>query len=59
MGLLTAQIVKKFEFPKSQMADGRHFEKKLLNRHISATAGPILMKFGMVTQIGPLQETDR
>jgi len=28
MGLLTAQIVKKFEFPKSKMADGRHFENR-------------------------------
>jgi len=27
MGLLTAQTVNKFEFPKSKMADGRHFEK--------------------------------
>jgi len=27
------------------MADGRHFEKKPLNRHISATVWPILMKF--------------
>jgi len=26
MGLLTVQTVKKFEFPKSKMADGRHFE---------------------------------
>ena len=26
MGLLTAQTVTKFEFPKSKMADGRHFE---------------------------------
>jgi len=25
-GLLTVQAVKKFEFPKSKMADGRHFE---------------------------------
>jgi len=41
------------------MADSRHFEKKPLNRHISATVGPILMKFGTVTQICPLQETDR
>ena len=24
----TAQIVKKFEFPKSKMADGRHFENR-------------------------------
>jgi len=36
------------------MADGRHFEKPL-NCHISATVWPILMKFGTVTQIGPLQ----
>jgi len=57
MGLLTVLTVKKFEFPKSKMADGRPFEKKPLNRHISATVGPILMKFGTVTQIGPLQET--
>jgi len=28
MGFLTAQIVKKFEFPKSKMADGRHFENR-------------------------------
>jgi len=28
MGLLTVLAVKKFEFPKSKMADGRHFEKK-------------------------------
>ena len=28
MGLLTAPTVKKFEFHKSKMADGRHFEKK-------------------------------
>jgi len=35
------------------MADGRHFEKKPLNRHILATVWPILMKFGTVTQIGP------
>ena len=26
MGLLTIQTVKKFEFPKSKMADGRHFK---------------------------------
>jgi len=58
MGLLTVLTVKKFEFPKSKMADGRHFEKPL-NHHISATVGPILMKFGTVTQGCPLQETDR
>ena len=28
MGLLTVLAVKKFEFPKSKMADSRHFEKK-------------------------------
>ena len=27
MGLLTAPAVKKIEFHKSKMADGRHFEK--------------------------------
>ena len=59
MGLLTVQTVKKFEFPKSKMADGRRFEKKnLLNRHISATVWPILMKFGTMTQIAPVQGTD-
>jgi len=36
------------------MADGRHFEKKPLNRHISATISRLLMKFGTVTQICPL-----
>ena len=53
MCLLTVLTVKKFEFPKSKMADGRPSEKNPLNRHISATVGPILMKFGTVTQIGP------
>ena len=28
MVLLTVPTIKKFEFPKSNMADGRHFEKK-------------------------------
>jgi len=59
MGLLTAQIIQKIEFPKSKMSDGRHFEKKPLNRHISATVRPILMKHGTMKQIDPLQETDR
>jgi len=27
MGLLTTQTIKKFEFPKIEMADRRHFEK--------------------------------
>jgi len=28
LGLLTAPTVKNFEFHKSKMADGRHFEKR-------------------------------
>jgi len=28
MGLLTVQTVEKFEFPKSKMADGRHFKNR-------------------------------
>jgi len=28
MGLLTSQTVRKFEFPKSKTADGRHFENR-------------------------------
>jgi len=28
MGLLTVQTVRKFELPKSRMADGRHFEER-------------------------------
>jgi len=28
MGPLTIQTVEKFEFPKSKMADGRHFENR-------------------------------
>jgi len=28
MGLLTIQTVEKFEFPKSKMADGRHFKNR-------------------------------
>jgi len=34
------------------MADGRHFEKKTLNHHISATVRPILMTFNTMTHIG-------
>ena len=33
-------------FKKSKMADGRCVENKPLNRHISATVWPILIKFG-------------
>jgi len=39
------------------MADGRQFENPL-NRHISATDWPILMKLATVMQIGPLLGTD-
>jgi len=39
--------LKKF---KSKMADSRHFEKKTLDRHNSATVRQITMKFGMITQ---------
>jgi len=28
MGLLTIQTVEKFEFPKSEIADGRHFKNR-------------------------------
>jgi len=41
------------------MADGRHFEKNPLNRHISATVRPIVMKSGMKTHIGPRQRINR
>jgi len=58
MGLLTAPTVKKFEFHKSKMADGGQFENPL-NRHISATLWPILMKFGTMTHTGPIQTIDR
>jgi len=33
MGLLTSTTIKKFEFHKSKMADGRHFKnRKVCNR---------------------------
>jgi len=57
IGLLTVLAVKKIEFSNSKMADSRHFEKKPLNRHISATVWPILMKFGMAKLICPIQGT--
>ena len=40
-----------------RLTDLRHFEKSL-NRHISATIWLILMKFGKMTHIGPLQWTE-
>ena len=55
---LTAQIIKKNRI--SQIQDGgRPPFWKLLNRYISATVWPILMKFGTMTHIGPLQRIDR
>ena len=56
MGLVTAPTVKKFEFQKSKMANNCHFYKPL-NRHISATVRPILMKFGRMMHIGPQKLT--
>jgi len=41
------------------MANGRHFEKKPLNRHSSVTVWSILMKFGTLAHIGPIQGADR
>jgi len=41
------------------MADGRHFEKKLLNHHISATVRPILMKCSVMTHIGLCHRINR
>jgi len=34
-GLLTALTVKKFEFSKSKVADGRHFEKTVKSSYLS------------------------
>jgi len=34
-GLLTALTVKKFEFSKSKMADGSHFEKTVKSSYLS------------------------
>ena len=59
MDFLTVLTVKKIEFLKFKMVDGGHFEKKPLNRHISATVGPILLKFGTMKQIDPLHGKDR
>jgi len=39
------------------MADGRHFEKKTLNRDVFATVWPILTKFGTMTHTDPIQPT--
>jgi len=43
------------------MADGRHFEKKLKLPYLCdrLTDFPILMKFGMMTHIGPWQRINR
>ena len=44
-----------------QFQDGGRppFWKKRLNRYISAAVWPILIRFGTVTHIGPLQRIDR
>ena len=52
MGLLTAPAVKKFEFHKSEIADGRHFK----NRYIILSQQPFdcfFIKFGTVMHVGP------
>ena len=52
MGLLTARPLKKFEFHKSEMADGRHFK----NRYIILSQQPFdsfFIKFGTVMHAGP------
>jgi len=54
MGLLTALTIKKLEF-KTQDGGRPPFGKQL-NCQISATVLPILMKFGTVMHIGPLNE---
>jgi len=48
MGLLTGPTVKKFEFHKSKMADGRHFK----NRYIILSQ-QIFIKFDTVMHVGP------
>jgi len=52
MGLLTAPTVKKIEFQKSKMADGRHFK----NRYIILSQQPFdwfFVKFGTVMHVDP------
>ena len=52
MCLLTGPTIKKIRI--SQIQDGgRPPFWKPLNRHISATVWPILIKFGTMTHIGP------
>jgi len=57
MGLLTAKIVKKFEFTKSKITYRRHFEKNVKLSYLSKR----LTDFddGTETQICPLLDTDR
>jgi len=56
-GHLTAPTVKTFEFTNPRWRTAAIL--KPLNRHISATVCPILMKFGMTMHIGQLQRIDR
>jgi len=39
------------------MVNGRHFEKKPLNRHDSATVEGIATKFGIMNYFNPLKPT--
>ena len=58
MGLLTAPTVKKFEFHKSKMADGRHFEKTVKSPYLSNR----LIDFDEIWRAGadwPTQGADR
>ena len=57
MGLLTAPSVKKIRISQIQDGERPPFWEPL-NRHISASVWPILMKFGTMTHIGPLQRKD-
>jgi len=57
MGLLAVLTVKNLNFQNPKWLTAAM--KNLLNHHISATVVPILMKFGTVTQICPMHETDR
>ena len=58
MGLLTAPTVKKFEFRKSKMADGRHFEKNVKSLYLCNRLTDF-DKIGTVTHIGLLQRIYR
>jgi len=50
---------KNLNFQNPRWRTAANLKKKPLNRHISATVGPILIKFSKETQICPLHESDR